>query len=271
MPTGCQWVDCRRFAGTEALQQLSRPHIGPPGDTGSQGSGQGTAPVAGAAADAAAVKAEPQAAPEAAGAAGAAGAQPMQVDAAGGPAAAAEAAAGASTGLGAEEPAADFSQLVAAATAQWQATQAPADAAHAAAARQGAAAAASESAAVPCPVTLRWAHLRCFPPEFVQQLRQGTSQPCISSVEAATASTRLAAACSAGLLQLGSIPEGARAGTGGVDARAPLPLSLLVVRGAAAAAPGDCRGYAPAYSPEQRQQLQVALSAALQVLHRCGL
>ncbi|KAL4423051.1 hypothetical protein ABPG77_002085 [Micractinium sp. CCAP 211/92] len=273
MPTGCQWVDCQNFAGTEALQQLSRPHIGPPGDTGSQGPGStahaGAAPPA---ADAAAVKVESTEVLEAAGSAGAAGAEPMQVDAAGEAGAPADVAAGASAEGAAGYPAADFSQLVAAASAQWQATHAPADAAQASVARQAIAASASENAAVPCPVTLRWAHLRCFPPEFIQQLRQGTSQPCISSAEAAATSTRLAVVCSAGLLPLGSIPEGTRAesgGAAGVDARAPLPLSLLVVRGAAAAAPGDCRGYAPAYSAEQRQQVQVALSAALQLLHSC--
>ncbi|KAL4428317.1 hypothetical protein ABPG75_002406 [Micractinium tetrahymenae] len=284
VPTGCQWVSCHHFIGTEALQLLSRPHIGPPGDTGSSGAGSTAAAAAAPAAATAAVKSEPK--DDAAGASGAAGAEPMQVDAAAGAeaeagaeaaarpgdAADAKAPAAATVAGAAEEPTADFSQLVAAAAAQWQASQAPADAAQAATAREAAAAAASQDAAVPCPVTLRWAHLRCFPPEFAQQLRQGVPQPCISSVEAAAASTSLAAVCSAGLLPLGSIAEGARAGgggAGGVDARAPLPLSLLVVRGAAAAAPGDCRGHAPAYTPEQREQVQVALSAALQVLHSC--
>lgn len=272
MPTGCLWVDCSRFAGTEALQQLSRPHVGPPGDTGSGGPGGAGTSAAGAprAAEAAAEKAKPEGPLEAAGAAGPARAEPMHVDAAsaaGTACTAAGAAAGSPAG-----PVADFGQLLAAAAAQWQAVHAPAEAAAAEVARQASAAAAPEGAAVPCPVTLRWAHLRCFPPEFAQQLRQGASQPCISNAEAAAASTCLAAVCSAGLLPLGSIAEGARAGAGGaggVDARAPLPLSLLIVRGAAAASPGDCRGHAPAYSPAQRQQVQAALSAALQVLHRC--
>ncbi|KAL4423052.1 hypothetical protein ABPG77_002086 [Micractinium sp. CCAP 211/92] len=202
MPTGCQWVDCRGFRGTEALQSMW-PYIGPPADMGSQGPSS-AAPLAGAAplaADAAAVKTEPEGVVQASGVVGAAETEAMQVDAATGPVA--QAAAGASAAAGAGGPAADFSQLVAAATAQWQATHAPAGAAQEAAAR---------------------------------------------------------------------ISEGARVWSGecgGANARAPLPLSLLVVNGAAAAAQGDCCGYAPAYSPLQRQQLQVALCAALQLLHSC--
>lgn len=181
-------------------------------------------------------------------------AEPMQVDGA------------------AAEGAADFSRIATAAGAVVQQGGLPAEAVEAAAAAQAAAAAAPEGAAVHCPVTGRWSHLRCFPPAFAQQLRHTAfTQPCISSAPAATSSTRLAGLCAAGLLPLGSIAEGARAAdTGSSNGASAVPLSLLVVRGAAVASPADCRGHAPAYSPEQRQQLQVALSAALQVLHRCA-
>lgn len=176
-----------------------------------------------------------------------------------------------------EAGAADFSRLLAAATGAWQPSSGPAEAEQAQAAAQAKAQAAPGDAAVRCAVASRWTHLRCFPPDFQQSLRAVSGQPCISSQQAADVSTRLAAVCSAGLLPLGSIAEGGRAGEGkqvGKDdddaPAAPIPLSLLVVRGAAVAAPADCRGHAPAYQPEHRQQLQAALSAALRVLHRCG-
>lgn len=171
--------------------------------------------------------------------------------------------------------AADFWQLVAAAQAEAQQVAAPPEAAAAAQAARGAAAAAPGGAAVHCAATHGWAHVRCFPPEFGAALRESSpSQPCISSAVAITACTRMAAACAAGVLPLGNIVEGARASgsgaNGSADARAPLPVSLLVVRGAAVAAPGTCRGYAPAYSPDQQEQLQAVLSAALHVVHRWG-
>jgi hypothetical protein len=64
-----------------------------------------------------------------------------------------------------------------------------------------------------------------------------------------------------GLLPLGSVAEGARGagsecGSSTSSGAQPVPLSLLVVRGAAVAAPGDCRGHAPGYTAEQRQQLR---------------
>lgn len=262
MPTGCEWLDCAEFVGLHSLQRHSRPHI--------------AAEAPGAAA---AAKPQPAAAPAPAAAAGAAGegsgagaaapggdsggGDPMQVD---GPAPAAAAAAAAA----AAEGAADFSRLAAAACGAPAVVQAPAEA-------DGAMAGAADAdgdAAVRCPVTCRWSHLRCFPPEFADTLRQGGPQPCISTTDALTASKRLAAACAAGVIPLGCMVEGARAtpSAGEVSSRAfaELPLSLLVVRGAAAAAPRDCRGIAPAYTPDQRQELRVALSAALHVLHRCG-
>lgn len=174
---------------------------------------------------------------------------------------------------------ADFSRIIAAASTAVLQGGVPAEASAAAAAAQTAAAEAPERAAVHCPVTGRWSHLSCFPAGFAEQLRHvAFTQPCISSQVAATTSQRLAVVCAAGLLPLGSIAEGARAGAAGGSAAAdagsgssgfvPLPLSLLVVRGTAVASPADCRGHSPAYAPEQRRQLQVALSAALQVLHR---
>ena len=173
---------------------------------------------------------------------------------------------------------ANFSRLAAAVSAAVLQGGVPAEAAEAAPAAQAAAAAAPASAAVHCPVTGRWSHLGCFPAQFAETLRHAAyTLPCISTQLAATTSQRLAAVCAAGVLPLGSIAEGARAGgaAGGSAAEAssdgdfaPLPLSLLVVRGAAVASPADCRGHSPAYAREQRQQLQVALSAALHVLHR---
>ena len=239
VPTGCQWVDCQAFVGPDTLQQQPRPFAG----TSSGGNG---------------VKPEPAAAAcEPAAAAG--GPEPMQVDGA--------AAAGT----------ADFSRIIAAASSKVLQGGVPAEASAAAPAAQAAALEAPGGAAVHCPVTGRWSHLDCFPAQFTEQLRHTAyTQPCISTQPAAESSERLAAVCAAGLLPLGSIAEGARAaggsgaaeGGGSGSGFAPLPLSLLVVRGAAVAAPADCRGHCPAYAPEQRRQLQVALSAALQVLHR---
>lgn len=247
MPTGCQWVGCQEFVGPSSLQQSARPFAGVPGSSGG-GDGDGDA------------KPEPAAGQEAAPAAE--GAEPMQVD-------------GGSADAPAAEVTADFSRLEAA-CAQRPAGSPPADAAAALPAAQAAAAAAPDGAAVYCPVMARWTHLRCFPPEVAQQLREsGASRSCPSSDAAAESSHALAAACAAGLISLGEVAEGARAAAtaggaagGSSGSGAPTPLSLLVVRGAAVAAPADCRGHAPAYSPEQRQQLQVALSAALHVLHR---
>ena len=239
VPTGCQWVDCQAFVGPDTLQQQPRPFAG----TSSGGSG---------------VKPEPAAAAgEAAAAVG--GPEPMQVDGAGAPGTA------------------DFSRIIAAASSKVLQGGVPAEASAAAPAAQAAALEAPGGAAVHCPVTGRWSHLGCFPAQFTEQLRHTAyTQPCISTQPAAESSERLAAVCAAGLLPLGSIAEGARAaggsgaaeGGGSGSGFAPLPLSLLVVRGAAVAAPADCRGHSPAYAPEQRRQLQVALSAALQVLHR---
>ncbi|PRW44524.1 oxidoreductase [Chlorella sorokiniana] len=236
--TGCQWVDCQAFVGPDTLQQQPRPFAGASGGSG--------------------VKPEPAAAGEAAAAAG--GPEPMQVD-------------------GAAVPGtADFSSIAAAAGKEVLQGGVPIEASQAAQAAQAAVAEATDRAAMLCPVTGRWSHWGCFPPEFAEQLRRiAFTQPCISCALAATTSQRLAAVCAAGLLPLGSIAEGARAAGGSTAADAgsgssgfvPLPLSLLVVRGAAVAAPADCRGHSPAYAPEQRRQLQVSLSAALQVLHSC--
>lgn len=252
LPTDCQWVDCSHFVSPASLQQHPRPHIGRAG-------GGSSSEVA------AQPKHEPAAGEDAA-AAGGGGAEAMEVD-----------------GVqpkqepAAEPAAADFSSLLAAAAGAWAPSTGPAEAGQAKVAAQAKAAAAPDGVAVRCAVSGRFTHLRCFPPEFQQRLRSLSGQPCISSQEAMDVSTRLAAVCSAGLLPLGSIAEGARSGDGkdgGKDGEEPpaasLPLSLLVVRGAAVASPADCRGHAPAYNPEQRQQLQVALSAALRVVHRCG-
>ncbi|PSC69844.1 oxidoreductase [Micractinium conductrix] len=230
LPTGCHWLDCSAFRGPGTLQDLPRPHVGP----------AGVPPVP---APAATAQGE-----------GEGDEQKMEVE---------------------QKPeAADFWQLVAAAQAEAQQVAAPPEAAAAAQAARGAAAAAPGGAAVHCAATHGWAHVRCFPPEFGAALRESSpSQPCISSAVAITACTRMAAACAAGVLPLGNIVEGARASgsgaNGSADARAPLPVSLLVVRGAAVAAPGTCRGYAPAYSPDQQEQLQAVLSAALHVVHSC--
>lgn len=246
VPTGCQWVDCSHFVAPDTLQQHSRPHIGAVGSA----------------------TAEPADQSGAAAAAAAGGSEPMQVDGA-------EPAAGATGSEAAAAPAdgtADFSRMDAAATAAWQLSSAPAEAA--AAVMQAAAAEAPATAAVYCPVTCGWTHLHCFPAEFQQSVQEATPI-CISSQAASDVSTRLAAVCSAGLLPLGSVPEGARAGSstaggeGASSSATTIPLSLLVVRGAAVASPADCRAHAPAYSPEQRLQLRAALSAALHVLHRC--
>jgi hypothetical protein len=252
MLTGCEWLDCSSFVGPDTLRECRPPYI------------MSDAAAEAAAAKAAAIKEE--AAREADGDDGD-GPQAMDVDEK--PSAAGDAAAGDAAAAG--EPVADFGLLLEAACRGVPAAPAPADAQDAAAA--AAAAKAADSAAVHCPVAGRWSHLRCFPPDFAAALReQPGSRPCFSSQAAADCSRKLAAVCAAGLISLGVIPQAARPTPSTSSSRggsADLPLSLLVVRGAAAAAPRDCRGHAPAYSEEQRGQLRVALSAALHLLHRC--
>ncbi|KAI3428570.1 hypothetical protein D9Q98_007392 [Chlorella vulgaris] len=268
MPTGCEWIDCSNFVSPQELQQSGRPQLA------DEPRGGGTAiPVAAAVAasppPAAVVKPEPAKAAETGAAAAeavqeASGVAPMQVDAQ--PAAAAP-------------PTANFERLAAAASSSPPLAPAPADAA----VDVAGAAMAADSAAVQCPVTGCWHHLSCFPASFAQQLRQGASGTCIRSQADAASSRRLAALCSAGVLSLNgpahtatpaaASPGGesavAAGGDSGSSGGAGVQLSLLVVRGAAAASPHYCRGHAPAYTPEQRQHLKVALSAGMHVLHSC--
>ena len=173
---------------------------------------------------------------------------------------------------------ADFSGICAALAQAPLPAEPPAGAAAATAAGAADGAQLPSDADIRCAATGRRFHLGCLPAGVQQQLQQQgqqqqgqQQQPWFSSEAAGGISAKLAVLCARGVIPLGSAaaaaPSSAAASSSSSQAP-PLAYSFQLVRGAAAAAPATCAGYAPAYSPEQRQQLQRALSAALHVLHR---
>lgn len=122
-------------------------------------------------------------------------------------------------------------------------------------------AAVPSDADVRCACSGRRRHGGCLPPGAAEQLRLRPGEPWYESAEAAAVSRRLAALAARGVVPIGAAAAAAPASD------SPLAYSFQLVRGAAAAAPGTCRGATPAYDASQRAGLQPVLSAALALLH----